>query len=108
MKALTSEPSPTGEYLIRKNGKYMKGHSYATAFGYSFHWTDDAEKARRFFGGEGSLVGLAQNSGGKIYEAPDRHSPEEWGPSDARRLTCSCGDPDPNHMNPNAGDQPQR
>lgn len=24
--------------------------------------------------------------------------PEEWGPSDARRLTCSCGNPDPFHM----------
>jgi hypothetical protein len=26
------------------------------------------------------------------------HHPEEWGPSDARRLTCSCGNRDPNHM----------
>ena len=26
------------------------------------------------------------------------HHPEEWGPSDDRRLTCSCGNRDPNHM----------
>lgn len=26
------------------------------------------------------------------------HHPEEWGPSNARRLTCSCGHRDPNHM----------
>lgn len=26
------------------------------------------------------------------------HHPEEWGPSTARRLTCSCGHPDPAHM----------
>lgn len=25
------------------------------------------------------------------------HYPEEWGPSDARRLTCACGDQDPFH-----------
>ena len=26
-----------------------------------------------------------------------RHYPEEWGPSADRRLTCSCGHPDPEH-----------
>lgn len=25
------------------------------------------------------------------------HHPEEWGPSDNRRLTCSCGNPNPGH-----------
>ena len=25
------------------------------------------------------------------------HYPEEWGPSDNRRLTCVCGDSDPFH-----------
>jgi len=29
--------------------------------------------------------------------APSKHYPEEWGPSDNRRLTCVCGDPDPFH-----------
>jgi len=29
--------------------------------------------------------------------AVQKHYPEEWGPSDARRLTCACGDPDPFH-----------
>lgn len=32
----------------------------------------------------------------------NEHYPEEWGPSDNRRLTCSCGNPDPGHMTPNA------
>lgn len=27
----------------------------------------------------------------------EKHYPEEWGPSDNRRLTCVCGDPDPFH-----------
>lgn len=33
-----------------------------------------------------------------------QHYPEEWGPSNARRLTCVCGDPDPFHATkvPNA------
>lgn len=26
------------------------------------------------------------------------HYPEEWGPKDARRLTCACGNPDPGHL----------
>lgn len=32
---------------------------------------------------------------------PVVHRPEEWGPSDNRRLTCSCGNPDPWHMDNN-------
>lgn len=34
----------------------------------------------------------------------EKHYPEEWGPSDNRRLTCVCGDPDPFHgsKTPNA------
>lgn len=28
------------------------------------------------------------------------HYPEEWGPSDARRLACVCGNPDPFHADP--------
>ena len=34
----------------------------------------------------------------------EKHYPEEWGPSDNRRLTCVCGDPDPFHATttPNA------
>jgi hypothetical protein len=27
-----------------------------------------------------------------------RHYPEEWGPSDNKRLTCVCGNPDPGHQ----------
>lgn len=35
-----------------------------------------------------------------------KHYPEEWGPSDARRLSCACGDPDPGHMNRDAVETP--
>ena len=39
--------------------------------------------------------------------APEKHYPEEWGPSDSKRLTCACGNPDPLHMTPNAiGQEP--
>lgn len=27
-----------------------------------------------------------------------KHFPEEWGPSDDRKLSCSCGHPDPGHQ----------
>jgi hypothetical protein len=30
--------------------------------------------------------------------AERKHYPEEWGPSNDRRLTCICGNPDPNHV----------
>lgn len=33
-----------------------------------------------------------------------KHYPEEWGPSDARRLSCVCGDPDPGHMSRGAAE----
>jgi hypothetical protein len=38
---------------------------------------------------------MAHFDGGSMNE---RHYPEEWGPSNDRRLTCSCGNPDPSHM----------
>jgi hypothetical protein len=30
-------------------------------------------------------------------QQPAAHYPVEWGPSDARQLTCACGNPDPAH-----------
>ena len=30
----------------------------------------------------------------------ESHYPEEWGPPNARRLTCICGNPDPSHNDP--------
>ncbi|WP_274644565.1 hypothetical protein [Pseudomonas serbica] len=35
-------------YTIKKRGKYLKGSSYATGYGYSFCWTNDPEKARHY------------------------------------------------------------
>ena len=36
-----------------------------------------------------------------VRVTPVVHRPEQWGPSDNRRLTCSCGNPDPAHMDNN-------
>lgn len=42
-----------------------------------------------------------------VEKAPtQKHYPEEWGPSDARRLSCVCGDPDPGHMSRRAEETP--
>jgi hypothetical protein len=40
---------------------------------------------------------FAQRKGPYAVTAPKGCHPEEWGPSDARRLTCACGNPDPAH-----------
>jgi hypothetical protein len=34
---------------------------------------------------------------GAADQQPAAHYPVEWGPSDARQLTCACGNPDPAH-----------
>lgn len=39
-------------YVLIKRGKFLEGHSYATGGGYSFTWTNDEAKARRFADGE--------------------------------------------------------
>ncbi len=39
-------------YVLIKRGKFLEGHSYSTAHGYSFTWTTDEAKARRFGDGE--------------------------------------------------------
>jgi hypothetical protein len=35
-------------------------------------------------------------------QQPAAHYPVEWGPSDARQLTCACGNPDPAHADQQA------
>lgn len=35
-------------YVIKKNGKYLKSHSYATGQGYRFQWTPDLDEAVEF------------------------------------------------------------
>jgi hypothetical protein len=39
----------------------------------------------------------AANEPAPTQNQAQRHYPEEWGPSTARRLTCVCGNPDPGH-----------
>ena len=34
--------------VLKKAGKYLVGHDYATGRGYSFHWSKDITKARRW------------------------------------------------------------
>ena len=34
--------------ILKKRGRYLTGHSYATGFGYSYSWSPDISKARRF------------------------------------------------------------
>lgn len=34
-------------YVVKKKGKYLKGHSYSTLMGYKFSWTSDLSKARQ-------------------------------------------------------------
>lgn len=53
-------------FLIKKRGKYMKGHGYASGFGYKFTWTNDISAARKFEEMDGPADSLAQLSGGKI------------------------------------------
>lgn len=39
-------------YVLIKRGKFLEGWNYCTGFGYSFSWTTDEAKARRFGDGE--------------------------------------------------------
>lgn len=56
-------------YLIKKRNKFMKGHGYATGFGYNFSWTDNEATARRFLSKEGAEE-LAQASKSKLVVVP--------------------------------------
>lgn len=33
-------------YVVKKNGKYMTGHGYASGIGYKFHWSRNITEAR--------------------------------------------------------------
>ena len=56
--------------LLKKHGKFLTGHSYATGFGYKFSWSKDQSKARRFMddGSDGleSLQQLTRTSAQKV------------------------------------------
>lgn len=60
-------------------------------------WWDSAHEALeqwRKFCREDSKVGSGETATARSEQA---HYPEEWGPSDNRRLMCVCGNPDPFH-----------
>lgn len=66
----------------------------------------DTEEMRKIIEGaitehcEGGDLYLCSMLAAKKIEkalAPEKHYPEEWGPSDAKRLSCVCGNQDPFH-----------
>lgn len=58
--------------IIRKAKKFLSGHSYATGFGYKFHWTPHAHLARRFGDCEISRAeGFAHQTKGKLFAVPN-------------------------------------
>lgn len=73
-------------------------------------WTPDTPDACPFCagslcnkcgaGGTG-FTGHCEHDSLERHEIVARHYPEERGPSDDLRLGCSCGNPDPGHMEPN-------
>jgi hypothetical protein len=69
---MTTKTNPLAVmYALRKRGKYMEGHSYATGIGYRFHWTRDITKARRFNPEiEGCYWSFAQITGAEGVELP--------------------------------------
>lgn len=43
----SQDPQLLGNFLVKKKGKYLTGHSYATGIGYSFNWSAEIQKARQ-------------------------------------------------------------
>lgn len=61
----------TEQHVLVKRGKYLEGHSYATGLGYSFSWTADPAKARRFDGDDPTPDTFAQRTGARIVAVSD-------------------------------------
>lgn len=53
-------------YVLRKGSRFMTGHSYATGYGYSFSWSSDESKARRFSDTDASVDTLIRHSRAKL------------------------------------------
>jgi len=53
-------------YVLIKRGKFLEGWSYGTGVGYSFSWTFDEVKARRF--GDGEIADHIQAQTGGRFE----------------------------------------
>jgi hypothetical protein len=58
-------------YVIQKGKKYMRGHSYATGFGYDFSWTFDIAEARHFADDDYITDSLSRISKGRIVHIED-------------------------------------
>lgn len=53
-------------YVLIKRGKFMEGHGYASGIGYSFTWTGDESKARRFADGDPSCDLFCNLTGARV------------------------------------------
>lgn len=53
-------------YVIRKRGKFLFGHSYATGVGDRYRWTSTAGDCRWFENYE-LAVAMARHCGGKVW-----------------------------------------
>jgi len=53
-------------YVIVKRKKYLEGWNYASGFGYSFFWTTDMAKARRFADDDASVDSYAKETNGRL------------------------------------------
>lgn len=84
--------------VIVKRGRFLHGHDYSTAFGYSFSWTPDPKLARVFSESDegGALVTLSLRSGGRIHKLPaGKTLPERLTPEPIKLTTghaCRCKD----------------
>lgn len=53
-------------YILKKRGRFLTGHSYATHGGYSFSWSPNEADARRFADDDPSSDRFEQLTGAKI------------------------------------------
>lgn len=74
-------------YVLKKRDRYMTGHSYSTAYGYSFSWSDDPGEARRFADDDPSGDHFAARTGAKIIKVGN--SKQELRALGKRAATCS-------------------
>ncbi len=74
-------------------------------------WYSAAHDKRKMPGADTDTASATTESIQNQSMSPTQaHYPEEWGPSDDRRLTCVCGNPDPDHVdrsNRNGPAEPQ-
>lgn len=56
--------NPSGLFVVKKAGRFLKGHSYATGVGDRYHWTPNAGVAAWMK--EDRAHCMANSTGGKV------------------------------------------